>query len=267
MIDLIGDLVREYRLGRTEKVEALRTKGTNPRDVVTRLDMALHNVASEYVKLLHETTLLSEESEDLEESHPPRFTGNLLVFDPLDGSNNFRLGLPSVACMGVLMKDSYLEEAFVIQFSESRYVHWRSNDNVAGNPLPAKGKDGAPYYLAYAPVESLGEAGKILVPEMHMALSTYGSGVYRDGSAGAAIYRCTEGQYMGMVCVQVRIWDGLAALPILWSRGFRVAYKVEGLSISLVASSNYADFDNLLELFAKVGNPLSIFLPSEKLKI
>jgi myo-inositol-1(or 4)-monophosphatase len=215
-----------------------KVKDGQLRDVVTALDIKLHEVSEQFVaEQLPGCRLLSEEGGDKNFHARELCEGNWLVVDPLDGSNNHTLGMPNYGYMAAYLKNGRVEGAVVVLPEHDQYILLEDGQTVYAQPLPVTGAaDHGTVYYAYPPEQdrSARQARGTLMD----LIDAESAGMYRYGSACVGLYQLLCGKHMAFIGHGIRLWDALAFLPILASKGIMVKYAVEAMHINLVASTN-----------------------------
>lgn len=234
-------------------------KDAQVRDVVTQLDIRLHELASDYVRSLDAVELLSEEDLD------PRFdplrlqAGAWVVVDPLDGSSNYALGMPGFGFMAARLDDARVTAAVAVLPEHDVFVHWTPDLGTQFSRSIERTQQtrSASVYYAYPPKlqhDQLARRTALLD-----AIDVHSAGVMRYGSACAGLFNLLLGRHLGFVGHEIRLWDALAFMPILRDQGFLIDYRISGLRISLVASQHEGFLSAASDILADAGRPLTGF--------
>lgn len=240
-----------------------KVKHDQLRDVVTPLDEHLHQIAEGFVaSMMPGTRLLSEEGELTEVSAVELATGDFLVVDPLDGSNNVALGLPGFGFMAGHLRAGVLVGAVVVVPEQDLYLVVEGGELVTSQPVQlgaqAAANASASVYYAYPP--HLSERGRVARGQVLDVIDARTSGVYRSGSACIGLFNLISGRHAAFVAHHVRLWDALGFFPVLSQLGYEVRYRVTPGSIVLVASLSQELCEDLAQaLAADLEGPLSSF--------
>ena len=217
-----------------------KVKDNQARDVVTELDLKLHDLSQQFVaEQLPGCRLLSEEGgHDCLELNELR-KGEWLVVDPLDGSNNHALGMPNYGYMAAHLDDGRMVGAVIVLPEHDQYIVLDGGQSLYAQPLPltAAGDHGTVYY-AYPPKQD--SSARHARGALLDLIDAESAGMYRYGSACAGLYQLLCGKHMAFIGHGIRLWDAIAFLPILASRQFMVKYTIRPEGITLVASKKTA---------------------------
>jgi myo-inositol-1(or 4)-monophosphatase len=245
--------------------EVLR-KNDSVRDIVTALDLTLHDELSKLAQKNSGIIVFSEEgytnAHNLE-----NYVSDTLLIDPLDGSSNYAHSLNFYCTIVALIKGKKIVQAGVCLPNESQISTW---DLDSARTKSTKFIDqvmvgeGATYY-AYPPVQS--ESDMLLRQRIMKNIDEMSSGLIRWGSAGCGLYFLMIGSLQSFVGHKIRIWDGLAFMPMLESYGIQVAYKIDGTDLIMIASTNNEQFKKLCAEFLRGGHELYIYKPNSELKL
>jgi myo-inositol-1(or 4)-monophosphatase len=213
--------------------EVLATKGGQLRDVVTALDLRLHAAAESFAKNSGQPLqLLSEEGQ----TGAIDLSGLLLIVDPLDGSNNFALGMPEFGFMGCILENRKFVESLIVIPEQKTYLTWSLGELLLSRPIEGSSGKSAPVYLAYPP--SLDSKQKLLRAELVDTIDSLSAGFYRSGSACGGLYRLITGQHSAFIGINVRLWDVVSYFPILDELGFTILYDIDGTNCSVFVTRN-----------------------------
>jgi myo-inositol-1(or 4)-monophosphatase len=213
-----------------------KVKGGQARDVVTGLDFKLHELSQQFVnEYMLGCTLLSEEGSCEMATAAELLAGDWLVVDPLDGSNNHALDLPSFGFMAAHLMSGRIAGAVVVLPEFSQYMVFEKESTITSQSFENTHEiKSAAVYYAYPPAQDA-KALSARVDIQNLIDVTSG-GMYRYGSACVGLYQLLCGKHMGFVGHGLRMWDALAFLPILAQRGIEVHYLIHETSITLVAA-------------------------------
>jgi myo-inositol-1(or 4)-monophosphatase len=235
--------------------EALR-KNNSARDVVTNLDISLHKELSMLGQEGEDRIIVSEEGFS-NKSNLEVYVADTLLIDPLDGSFNYAKGLNLYCTIVALIRGKKIVQSGVCLPIERQISTWNINSNVTKFTKvidKASITEGATYY-AYPPFQSDNDI--LLRQKIMNSIDEMSSGLMRWGSSGSGLYYLMTGVLQSFVGHKIRIWDGLAFLPMLASFGIKVAYKIDGTDLLMVASRNEKHFSKLCEEMLKAGHELS----------
>jgi myo-inositol-1(or 4)-monophosphatase len=221
---------------------ALQVKGGLSRDVVTELDVRLHVVTRDFLVSTNPSIQLFSEEDPVKKAD---FRGLVLVVDPLDGSNNFHIGLPGYGYMATLLDGLEIIESLVVLPQMNIYLEWEKSGLFSSQPILDAGRgDSAPIYFAYPP--NLDAKSRDVRARLLHQIDKMSSGVYRSGAACVGLYHLFEGRFKAFVGFNIRAWDFLAFMPILVSKGIAVGYHLSGENGTIIASEDSSIFNGLL---------------------
>jgi fructose-1,6-bisphosphatase/inositol monophosphatase family enzyme len=252
---LTAAVCREFEAARDTPMEqVIAVKDGNPRDVVTLLDMRLHEVTREFVRTSDPGARLMSEEGDLGSPASLWAASSLVIVDPLDGSNNYALSLPGYGFMAAHLRSRRIVAATVVLPESGTYLVWDGIQLVTSSPLGvASAAPSSPMYYAYPP--SLDE-DQIRVRAGALRLADERStGLYRSGSACIGLYRVLTGVHSAFVGYRVRVWDVLPFLPLLAAHGIAPRYWISGLTATVIASHDEAFAALLQAEHELVGEP------------
>ena len=236
--------------------QVVMVKDGQSRDVVTRLDMDLHDAVLNYVEQSSVGTgVLSEEGSSRSNNSFWEET-DLLVLDPLDGSNNVALGLPGYCFMAAHVLDRRLTSSLVVLPEYDLYLIWQEGKLFASRNI-SLGSSAASSSTYYAYPPRLGDEDERIRAKIWQAVDQNSSGLYRTGSAGIGLFHLLRGAHKAFVGHRVRVWDVLAYFPILQGAGFEIRYRIDGNTATAVASRD-SDFVN--EIRKIFGDQCSFWL-------
>ena len=233
---LAGRISQSFEVDvRPDDQNVVLVKDGNSRDVVTAKDQELEGVVRSFMReFMPASVLLCEEDSDHRDGLRALHGGDVLVVDPLDGSNNFALGLPEYGFMACHVSDALLRSSVVVLPERDMYLVWTPSKLITSRRVAfGLSQASAPVYYAYPP--RLGDSQVQARTEILRLIDARSGGVYRYGSACTALYRLLTGQHQGFVGQRIRLWDALPYLPLIEAVGLKAYYSISGLSISLVA--------------------------------
>lgn len=218
-----------------------KVKDNQSRDVVTELDIKLHQISEQFVaQQLPNCQLLSEEQNHSESKSSCWHKGEWLIVDPLDGSNNHALGLPNYGYMAAHLYNGRINGSVIVVPEHNQYIVLQDGQCVYAQPIPLnETSQNATVYYAYPPKQDkLAREARSTLLDLIDANS---AGMYRYGSACAGLYQLLCGRHMAFIGHGIRIWDAIAFLPVLAAKKITVMYAIKDNELTLLASSR-ADF-------------------------
>lgn len=231
---LAATVCRELNSTRPQTSNKIITiKNSNNRDVVTALDLRLHSAVEDFVHRNDPSAiLLSEEDNHLDPNHYWK-SRNLVVLDPLDGSNNYALGIPGYGLMAAHLVDQNVAASLVVLPERDLYLVWQGDRLITSQPVPfARSAPSATTYFAYPP--TLGGNSAEARRQMIQVIDELSAGLYRSGSACIGLFQLLMGAHRAFVGLKVRVWDVFAYLPILADLGLETRYVINGLTATLI---------------------------------
>lgn len=218
-----------------------KVKDNQSRDVVTELDMKLHQITEQFlIERRPGCKLLSEEGVHAETQSREWCQGEWLIVDPLDGSNNHAVGLPNFGYMAAHLHDGRIQGSVIVLPEHNQYMVLQGEQNLYAQPIPpSAANDHGTVYYAYPPKQDkqAREARNALLD----LIDAKSAGMYRYGSACAGLYQLLCGRHMAFIGHGIRLWDALAFLPVLTAKQIKVMYAIKGVELTLLASTR-ADF-------------------------
>jgi len=239
LLNLAARVSRAFSTSNSQQMRTVqKVKDNQARDVVTELDMKLHQISEQFVaERLPGCRLLSEEGghEGLEPGALSR--GEWLVVDPLDGSNNHALGMPHYGYMAAHLSEGRVDGAVIVLPEHDQYIVLEGGQSLFAKPLPVTvaGNHGTVYY-AYPPKQDA--AARQARGALLDLIDTETAGMYRYGSACAGLYQLLCGKHMAFIGHGIRLWDAFAFMPVLASKQIKVKYAIHAGNITLVAGTN-----------------------------
>jgi len=222
MIDELLSVCESVYKGVSEQDrDVLRIKDGISRDVVTELDMKLHNALTEKALQIEKCIVVSEEGE----TNPHALTaykGITVVIDPLDGSHNYQMGMPWYCTLIAIVKEKKFWQCGFYSPEYKQKLSWKAQDSLS--IVKTSSQMAGPCYFAYPP--NLTEEEQTLKNVLFKQIDIYSTGLYRWGSAGYGLYAVVGKHLQSFVGIKIRIWDGLAFIPILHTMGCYVMYKI-----------------------------------------
>ncbi len=252
LLNLAGRVCSAFSMSGSQQMRTVqKVKDNQSRDVVTELDMKLHEISEQFVaESLSGCSLLSEEcrhdgfnSRQLQEQE-------WLIVDPLDGSNNHALEMPNYGYMAAYLRGGRLVGVVVVLPEHNQYIVLEGEQSLYAQPLPLNGvfESGTVYY-AYPPWQDT--SARQARVELLDLIDAKSAGMYRYGSACAGLYQLLCGTHMSFIGHGIRLWDAISFLPVLTSKQIKVLYSINGLSITLLASRREDFLENAVQILQK----------------
>lgn len=255
LLNLAARICNAFNASRSAQMRMIqKVKDNHCRDVVTTLDIKLHDISEEFVReQLPGCIFLSEESanEDWSSYHLSR--GDWLIVDPLDGSNNHALEMPNYGYMAAHLQNGKLNGAAIVLPEHSQYIVFDSGQSLFAQPLTSHGltRHGTVYY-AYPPHQN--EQARQTRGELFDLIDTNSAGMYRYGSACAGLYQLLCGKHMAFIAHGIRVWDAIAFMPILKAQGVQVMYNIHAGNITMVATRKPSFLEHVAQILQKNQN-------------
>jgi fructose-1,6-bisphosphatase/inositol monophosphatase family enzyme len=222
MIDELLSVCEAIYEGESEQDrDVLRIKGGISRDVVTELDMKLHNALTQKALQIENCIVISEEGD----ANPHSLTAYkdlTVVIDPLDGSHNYQMGMPWYCTLVAIIKDKKFWQCGFYSPEHKQILSWKAVDNLDISKI--QNQMAAPCYFAYPP--NLTDSEQSFKNVLFKHIDAHSTGLYRWGSAGYGLYAVVERHLQSFVGIKIRVWDGLTFIPILHTMGCHVMYKI-----------------------------------------
>jgi myo-inositol-1(or 4)-monophosphatase len=219
--DLLSVCEAVYQSESVQDRHVLHIKGGISRDVVTKLDMKLHDALTERSLEIEHCIVVSEEGE----ANPSALTAYkdlTVVIDPLDGSHNYQMGMPWYCTLIAVIKEQKFWQCGFYSPEQNQKLSWSADESA---PITiASNQMAGPCYFAYPP--NLTDAEQTLKNDLFKQIDMYSTGLYRWGSAGYGLYSVVQKHLQSFIGIKIRIWDGIAFIPILHAKGCYVMYKI-----------------------------------------
>lgn len=239
-------VMNEFEIAGATDTEVVKTKNNNQRDVVTALDININERVNSLIRQHYsEIKIISEEIDNRD--CVIKDIETCLVIDPLDGSQNYSLSLPFYVTLVSVYVFGVVKASAIISPMGAELVLWTQDMGIVPYNLKSGVLVDGPCYFAYPPTIKLQNNKHF--HDILEYVDSYTSGMYRWGSAGSGLLALYKGQIKSFVGLEIRVWDAISFLPILLSSGFKIAYKIEGYTLSLVACSVETEFRYLLSIF------------------
>jgi myo-inositol-1(or 4)-monophosphatase len=269
LLKLAARICNQFDASNSEKLRVVqKVKDNQVRDVVTELDMRLHQISEQFVsEYLKDGKLLSEEGKRALTTASALLDSEWLIVDPLDGSNNFSVGLPNYGFMAAQLKKGKIIGAVTVLPEFRQYIVFENEKILfAQQQLTNEDYVNGTIYYAYPPQQDKkARDTRIALQEL---IDHQSAGMYRYGSACVGLYQLLCGRHKAFIGHGIRIWDAIAYLPILSLHNIKVNYCIKGLNISLIASRQKEFVNAAAELmFRNEGLKLQNFVPNEEVRI
>jgi fructose-1,6-bisphosphatase/inositol monophosphatase family enzyme len=223
LISLTAKICKTFSDAASDNLRTIqKVKQDQVRDVVTELDVRLHDVSASYtLSQLTDCRLLSEEGVDDGVKMNDILSGKWLIVDPLDGSNNYALDLPGYGYMAAYVDAGLVEASCIVLPEYDQYIVYEKGDILFSQPLGNIDQlPNAPVYYAYPPQQDQSAFETRL--KLQKFIDSSSSGIYRYGSACIGLYNLILGKHLAFIGHQIRVWDAIAFLPILRSCNIEV---------------------------------------------
>jgi myo-inositol-1(or 4)-monophosphatase len=212
----------------------VKIKNSNDRDVVTELDIVINEALIEHILNVDESAIVFSEEKYVNNFGKVNFKDLTIVIDPLDGTHNYQLGMPYYCVLIAIVFEGRVISSSIVSPSSKDIIIWDNEKITSINPLKSLSSK-APSYFAYPPMLLIDKTSVAI--DIFKIIDSGSTGLYRWGSAGCGLLGLIKGQLQSFIGVDVRVWDVLAALPILRQLGCNVAYRCSSVDvISVVAS-------------------------------
>ncbi|MBH19022.1 MAG: hypothetical protein CL851_01215 [Crocinitomicaceae bacterium] len=226
----------------------LEIKNNKSRDVVTELDHILNKEIKDIINSQFPRALIISE-EDKVNNKLDYFNSLTFLIDPLDGSQNFSLGLPFYSSLITVIKEKKIIASSNVTHFNHQIITWEKDSGLYSNVELGNISQNGPSYFAYSPINNF-ESDQITL-DILVNIDTYSSGLYRWGSASNGLIELLNGRLQSFIGFKIRLWDCLGFLPILIDQNIYTAFIVDGLKISLIASRDFDQFNDLKNIFSK----------------
>ena len=237
------------------------------RDVVTELDIEIHQSVEQVLKSYKIDGLISEEG-DSDIKFSDNINNKIILLDPLDGSLNYATGLDFYCSMIAYIDNGIIEySGMCIPSIKQLVIFNRSNNSlISSKDMTAITSDlQGPTYLAYGSTE--GEADSRIKSELIDNIDKYGNGLIRLGSAGYGVYLAATGRLTGFVGLNIKICDALQLFPIARYMGLKIAYGIHGENLNVIMTSNMDLYNSVNESFKNSGYLLNSFNINERVEV
>ena len=252
LLNLAARVCRAFSMSTSLQMRTVqKVKDNQSRDVVTALDMKLHHISEQFVtQRLPGCKLISEEGVNSEIQPHALCSGEWLIVDPLDGSNNLALGMSNYGFMAAYLRDGRIKGSVIVLPEHNQYIVLQDEQTLYAQPflLNTANEHGTVYY-AYPPQQDKpAREARIALLDLIDANS---AGMYRYGSACAGLYQLLCGRHMAFIGHGIRLWDAIAFLPILASCEIHVKYAIKGNEVSLLASTRTDFIESAAQVLGK----------------
>lgn len=269
LMSLVSKICKTFTDAKSSQLRTVqKVKQNQSRDIVTGLDLMLHSVSDDFVsRELVDCRLLSEEGEACNLNRREIIHGNWLVVDPLDGSNNYALGLPGFGYMAAYLDDACIDSACVVLPEYDQYLIYEKRSLLYSQPLTRfEITQNLPIYYAYPPSQSGNSV--ISRQEIQRLIDSNSSGMYRCGSACIGLYNLICGKHIAFIGHEIRIWDAIAYLPMLRVSNINVYYALQEEGLTVVAGYKDEFLQDVIDILEKTQKiHLSKYEIDDKIKI
>lgn len=245
--------------------EIVKVKNGSLRDVVTKLDIDINEaLVNEALNFQDDIVIFSEEKFVNHACKIP-FKDLTVVIDPLDGSHNFKIGLPFYCVLISIVENNKVLGASIISPLTNDIVILDGAKLISSNSI-GRFEGVGPTYFAYPP-RLMAEKPELTM-RIFQKIDENSTGIYRWGSAGLGLLSVLKGELQTFVGVEVRLWDVLSGLTMLVNSEAYVAYKFLSQEVITVVISWKKDafddlcknvFDNKAYHMAKVGEGVNFY--------
>lgn len=249
LITLAGLITKSFSDFSGDQLLIQKVKNNEPRDVVTNIDVKLHNVTREFLATeMNDVQLISEEGNCDSETLFINPNQTYFLLDPLDGSNNLNMDWGFYGYMGCLIKAGNITSSLVCLPTQNVYLVFEHERLIWSRKLSSHFQGNTIYY-AYPP--KLDYAKRTLQSDILEVSDKNSAGIYRYGSACLGLYNTLIGKHIGFVAQTVRLWDIVPYIPILLANGFYIKYAISNQEISFIASKEVNFMSALSSVFEK----------------
>lgn len=240
MEDVVKKLQEAARLGGSEllkyfgKAKVLKTKSVSA-DFVTEADIASNKVIVGYIEnALPEYNILSEE--DPYKDKGSRYT---IIIDPLDGTNNFAMGLPTfTVSIAVRTEGRYIIGVVYNPVLDHMYYAWekggayKNGQKLKVNSVDEITKSSISFTVSYgAPLEFLGQKyNHLMVDKKIQRLLT-------NWSVALDFCLLAEGNIEGLINYGSQEYDYAAGFVIAQEAGAKHTYFENKLNVEIPQSA------------------------------
>lgn len=268
LLEILANISRLFKESENEPARVTAFKNTLERDIVTTLDLRIHNAVKDILKQNNLSIYLhSEEGEDFEANNINSNEETILL-DPLDGSLNYAIGLDFYCSQLAHIKDGIIEHSGICIPSQNQMLSLSLSDCsfISSRKILEKNNDilGATY-LAYGSQES--EEDRKLKKSVLNVIDMYGNGVFRLGSAGYGVYLTIIGKLKGFIGINIKVYDVIPLFSIARYMKFKIAYSITNNCIDVLITRDETLLSYSKEIFNKSYRNLTFFELDKPLEI
>ena len=215
-----------------------KVKNSNSRDVVTGLDLLLHNLSKNYAKkYFSDHSFISEESFDKNNLKVSFSRGDMFIVDPLDGSHNYSIHSNDYGYMGCVITDKKISNSLIVIPKKSQYVIYDDEQVYLSHKLKQLSLSHiSNSYYAYNPM--LSDEERNVRSMLLNFIDDETTGLVRYGSACVGLYNLLTNHHSMFIGQKIRVWDAIAFFPILQNYGVLISYYLHEENMYLIASRN-----------------------------
>ena len=247
--------------------DVAKIKNNVDRDVVTELDIEIHQSVEQILKRYQVDGLVSEEG-DSDIKFSDNINNKIILLDPLDGSLNYATGLDFYCSMIAYIENGIIEYSGICIPSIKQLVIFNRSNNslISSKDMTATQTDlYGPTYFAYG--SNVSDAHSTIKSELIDNIDKYGNGLIRLGSAGYGVYLAATGRLTGFVGLNIKICDALQLFPIARFMGLKIIYGIHGENLNVVLTRNMDLYNSVNETFKKSGYSLNSFNLNERVEV
>jgi fructose-1,6-bisphosphatase/inositol monophosphatase family enzyme len=238
----LADKIQSLLISEDVKLKkTIKVKSKNEKDLVTKLDIKIQDLIIQYYRY-SDYKVISEE--DFNHHKFNKIKNKLIITDPLDGTINFKLGLPFFCSQWAFMEKQKLKSAFFVSSNEKK----KCNLSYKKYSIKEVNKIKKPIYLA------LGSGSQIKFKKLTMniieIINQKSPGFYRWGSAGFALKELSNNKLGGFVGLNCKFWDIIPILPFLVINNYPIYYKWTNDKFSICISYDKSFNKIITKIFA-----------------
>lgn len=232
-VEKSGELILSY----FEKLNGIRKKNRNIRDLISEVDILSENEILSTLKSKYKKHNFLAEESGLENNK----SDYTWIIDPLDGTVNYIKGIKLCAISIALMykKETIVGVIYNPFTKELYYSSKKGGAFLNGNPIHvSKNKNLANCLLVVAFSSKINEQ-KNLDYKNFGKLNNVSLGVLRIGSAALAMAMVAKGSIDGMWGTDLKIWDIEAGICLVKEAGGQVLENKNTINKTIIAGNIY----------------------------